>query len=37
MQRAEKGTVQRASSLELYRDALDALYEKAGDRGTDRD
>lgn len=35
MQRAGKGTVQRAPTLELYRDALDALYEKAGDRTTD--
>lgn len=32
MQRAGKGTVQRALTLELYRDALDALYDKAGDR-----
>lgn len=32
MQRAGKGTVQRAPTLELYRDALDALYETAGDR-----
>lgn len=33
MQRAGKGTVQRAPTLELYRDALDVLYEKAGDHG----
>lgn len=32
MQRAGKGTVQRAPTLELYRDELDALYDRAGDR-----
>ena len=32
MQRAGKGTVQRAPTLELYRDELNALYDKAGDR-----
>jgi hypothetical protein len=31
MQRAGKGTVQRAPTLEIYRDALNALYDSAGD------
>lgn len=31
MQRAGKGTVQRAPTLQLYRDELDALYDAAGD------
>lgn len=31
MLRAGKGTVQRVPTLELYRDELDALYEKSGD------
>ena len=32
MQRAGKGTVQRGPTLDLYRDELDALYDRAGDR-----
>ena len=31
MRRAGKGTVQRGPTLELYKDALDALYEREGD------
>lgn len=31
MRRAGKGTVQRGPTLALYKDALDALYEREGD------
>ena len=31
MRRAGKGTVQRAPTLDLYKDALDALYAREGD------
>ena len=37
MLRAGKGTVQRAPTLKLYKDALDALYSQEGDAGPGND